>query len=293
MFAPAPPRAARADRDGELYVPRNGAVFFPVATGIRRYARTVTDFASAPVEQRSDVARINASGWRVLVALSLFVVLAVAGAFAVAWVATSETHTDAYSVPGPVMGVQLRVVDGDVVLLGNAQDRVSVKRVERSSFGHGPVEWRSLASGRLTISSACPDLVVGTCRARYELAVPENVPVSVRADRGSIRVAGYNGSASLVTGDGSITVGEFCGHTLRAISTRGRIAASASCSPERLELRSGSGDVAATVPSGRYRVEAASGTGAALVRGVEVDAGAPWEIQALSTSGDVTVGAGS
>jgi hypothetical protein len=122
--------------------------------------------------------------------------------------------------------------------------------------------------------------------------VPENVPVSVRADEGSIRLEDYRGSASLMTGDGSIVVDAFCGHALRASSTRGTIVASASCSPERLELRSGSGDVAATVPRGRYRVEATSGTGSARVRGVAVDPSAPWEIQAVSTGGDVSVGVG-
>jgi hypothetical protein len=254
----------------------------------------MTDIASAPFERRRRIAWpwIRASPWPVLVSVSLFVVLAAAGSFAVAWVATSETRTASYTVAGPLMGVQLRVAAGDVVLLGSARDSLSVTRVDRSTFGHGPTEWRSRSAGRLVISSACPELEVGTCRARYEIAVPENVPVSVRADRGSIRVEGYRGSASLMTGDGSIVVEAFCGHMLRAISTLGAIAASASCSPERLELRSGMGDVVATVPRGRYRVEATSGTGPALVRGVTIDPSAPWEIEAASTSGDVTVGVG-
>ena len=64
------------------------------------------------------------------------------------------------------------------------------------------------------------------------------------------------------------------------------------CSPERLTLRSDSGDVAATVPSGDYRIQAASGAGDTTVRGLTDDDGAPWAIEALSNTGDVNLTAG-
>jgi hypothetical protein len=46
------------------------------------------------------------------------------------------------------------------------------------------------------------------------------------------------------------------------------------------------------VPPGRYRVDAESDEGKHVVRGVSVADDAPFQIQALSTSGDVSVGSG-
>jgi DUF4097 and DUF4098 domain-containing protein YvlB len=145
----------------------------------------------------------------------------------------------------------------------------------------------------LEIASGCPRLVVGACAAAYRVAVPDNVPVSVRADHGTIRVEDYRGSASLTTGTGAIFVDRFCGYTLRATSGPGDVSVVTSCSPERLVVRSTSGNVSATVPGGRYRIDASARGGPAIVRGLTSDPYAPWEIQALSTTGDVTVEAGS
>jgi hypothetical protein len=47
--------------------------------------------------------------------------------------------------------------------------------------------------------------------------------------------------------------------------------------------------VRAVVPPGRYRLDADTNAGRRVVRGLTSDAGAPFAIQALSSSGDVTV----
>ena len=49
----------------------------------------------------------------------------------------------------------------------------------------------------------------------------------------------------------------------------------------------------AVVPSGRYQIDAQSDSGTVRVRGLTNAPDAPFQIQALSTSGDVTVEAAS
>jgi hypothetical protein len=250
----------------------------------------VAELVSAPAEPRSSVAaRLSPSPWSLLVAVSLALVLGGVAAFAAGWALTSRSTTVSSRVAGTVMGVQVHVVHGDVTIVGGAQDGVAIRRTARSTFGRGPVEWRTRPGGRLALASTCPRLVVGDCSASYRIAVPDNVPIGIRVDHGSIDVHGYRGSASLTTGRGSIAVDGFCGYVLRATSAGGDVGAVASCSPERLELRSTSGDVSAVVPQGRYRIDASSTNGAEVVRGLAPDPGAPWEIQALSTTGDVSV----
>ncbi len=256
----------------------------------------MAEVASAPVESRAELARARPSAqtWAWLVGLSLALLVAVSAVIGVEWLASQRVSASSYFVGGSLMGVQIRVVSGDVVVVGGgAQSGVTVHRFDRSTFGRGPVEWRREEDGRLQIGSECPRLAVGACSASYRLVVPDDMPVSVRADHGSIRVEGFRGSASLATGNGAIMVDGFCGYMLHALSLGGDIAVAASCSPQHLELRSRTGNVSATVPPGRYRIDASEGSGPTIVRGLTADPNAPWEILAVSTTGKVAVEAGS
>jgi DUF4097 and DUF4098 domain-containing protein YvlB len=150
-----------------------------------------------------------------------------------------------------------------------------------------------VANGVLRIASGCPSLVVGSCAADYRVTVPESVPLTVTAEHGDVRLTAYRGSAQVWTAEGSITANAFCGFVLQATARRGSIDIAALCSPERLELRTDSGDVAATVPPGRYSIDADTSEGSVALSGLERAENAPWKIQALSNSGDVTVEAGT
>lgn len=248
--------------------------------------------AAEPVEGATD-SGLRIPAWRLLVALSLLVVVGGTAAFAALWLLSAHTKTTTYTVHGSPLGVQIRVVSGDVVVIGGAQGGVVVRRTDRSTFGRGPTEWRRWNGRNLEIASSCPKLVVGACAVTYRVAVPDNVPVSVRADHGAIRLESYRGSASLATGAGAILVDSFCGYTLHATTTAGDVSVVTSCSPQRLELRSTSGNISATVPADQYRIEASAGGAPAIVRGLTSDPNAPWEIQALSTRGEVMIEAGS
>ncbi|HEY7421938.1 MAG TPA: DUF4097 family beta strand repeat-containing protein [Gaiellaceae bacterium] len=244
--------------------------------------------STEPVEG-SAASRLRVRVWPLLVTFSFVLVVGGTAAFAVLWLLSGETKTTSYVLRGSFNGVQIRVVSGNVEVLGGAQGGVAVRRTARSTFGHGPIEWRHLVGRRLELESTCPRLVVGACAANYRVAVPDDVPVSVRADHGTISVEGFRGSASLTTGAGGIFVDRFCGYTLHATAVRGDVSVVTACSPELLVARSTSGNVSATLPAGRYRIDASSGGGPAIVRGLTPDPDAPWEIEAHSTSGDVAV----
>lgn len=207
----------------------------------------------------------------------------------VLWLSSTQTTTTSWHLPGSLRGIELRVGAGDVVIVGGSQAGVLISRSDRSVFGHGPRERRSIDSGIVRISSTCPRLVVGSCAASYRVNVPNDVPISIRTEQGDIRLDGYHGSADIATDGGAIAVEGFCGFVLGAASATGDVSVSSGCSPERLTSRSGTGDVSAVVPPGNYRVQAASDAGRATVRGLVDDGGAPWAIQALSNTGHVTV----
>jgi len=228
------------------------------------------------------------------VAVSAFVVAAALVAMALWFFATTEQRIATYAVQGAVRAVVLDLGGADARVLGADDDSpVRVRRRESFAFGREPDVRRTTTAGVLQLVVRCPELLVGGCSSSYEVTVPANVRVTVRTTAGDVAFNGYRGSAEIVTSEGDIAVGAYCGFNLRARSGTGDVRATASCAPERLELRSQDGEVRATVPGGRYRVDADSDAGSSRVDGLTVADDAPFAIQALSGSGDVRVEAGA
>jgi hypothetical protein len=230
------------------------------------------------------------SPWGVMVMISALLVVGGAAALFIARVASSHERTVSFAVRGSLNGIALDVGDGDVVIAGGGQrGQLQIQRTDHYAFSHAADVQRSVVGGELRLRARCPSTLPGGCSLRYRLVVPDNVPVSVRTSGGTVRFAGYRGSARVTTRSGDIDIGAFCGFSLEARAESGDIAASTACAPQELSLRSTSGSVRASVPGGRYRVEAESASGTHRVSGVAAVSESPFSIQALSSSGDVVV----
>ena len=236
--------------------------------------------------------RERVSGWWWLVIGCGLALLIAAVVLAVWWAQSRETRTTSYRVLGDLAGIRLDLGDADVEIDGGAT-AVEVRRVDRFAYGTPAEEQRSIAGGTLSIVSRCPDQVLGSCRASYHLTVPDNVPLEIQTSSGSVSLTGVRATVSANTGSGPISASGFCGFQLRASSDTGRVRAFAECSADRLELRSRAGDVRAVVPTGRYQIDAQSDSGSVRIRGLTNTPDAPFQIQAMSTSGDVSVEAAS
>jgi hypothetical protein len=234
--------------------------------------------------------RRRPSAWSTLVAASAAIIVGGALVIGIWWAATREERVSSYAVSGSLNGVTLDLGDADADIIGGGErPGVRVRRTDHSAFGRRAVAQRDVSGGVLRIRSRCPSSVFGSCSASYRLTVPDNVPVTVRTGAGDVRFDRYQGSARIDTTDGDIAVTAFCGFALQARAESGAVRAATSCAPERMELRSATGDVRALVPPGRYRVDADSGSGRRTVEGITAADDAPFTIQALSTAGDVDV----
>jgi hypothetical protein len=231
------------------------------------------------------------SPWGRLVAACGLAVGAAALTLLIWSLASSEERQVSYHVRGPLSGVALDLADADVEVTGGGRgSTVVVAHVDRFGFGHAPTAQRAIDAGTFRVTSRCPKTVMHGCSVRYRVVVPDNVPLTIATTGGSVRFRGYRGSARVTTQGGDIDIAGFCGFSLQARADGGGdIDASTACPPPQLSLRTTSGAVRARVPSGRYRVDASTSKGPAEIRGVTVDAGAPFAIQALSSSGAVSV----
>jgi Putative adhesin len=244
-------------------------------------ARAPADFSPGRVRRPSP--------WWALVGGSALVLVLVALVLGGWWAASRETRITSYRVIGTLTAVELELDAAAVEVVGGGGGAVDVRRTDGFAFGRPPTEERAVEGGVLRIGSRCPDIVLGTCETSYRIAVPDNVQVNVRTTSGPVRISGLNASARIATESAPITVDGFCGFSLTATSAGGDVRASTDCSADRLEVRSGSGRVHATVPSSRYTVEAESATGVERVRGIIVAPDAAFHIQAISGGDDVIV----
>jgi hypothetical protein len=119
--------------------------------------------------------------------------------------------------------------------------------------------------------------------------VPDNVPVDVHTTGGTVALRGYRGTAKLTTSSGAIEIEGYCGNSLAAHAGAGDITLDAACAPPQMVLRAGAGSVHATLPAGRYDIDAESTSGEARMRGIVARDDAPYSVQVLSASGDVEV----
>jgi hypothetical protein len=229
-------------------------------------------------------------GWNAAVAASAAIFVAVGLAVGISWLVSHHRRTAKFYLPGPVRQVTLQLSSGDAVVVPSGSTAVEVRRSDNYAFGHRAREHRSYRDGTLTITSGCPRIVVGSCSASYEVAAPETATVDVQTTSGKVRLDGFRGSANVRTGSGNVTAAAYCGFGLSAVSGSGNLHVAAACAPQHLQLHTGSGDVVALVPPGRYRIQASGGH--RRVTGVTSDPSAPFTLDAHSGSGGVTIGGG-
>jgi hypothetical protein len=230
------------------------------------------------------------SRWSIVVMASALLVGGAVAALAIASVASSHERVVSFDVRGSLSGVSLDVDDADVTITGGGQRAVlGVQRTDRYAFGHDADVQRTVAGGELRLRSRCPNTIPRACSVTYRVVVPDNVPMTVRTTAGTVSFRGYRGSARVTTRSGDVDVAGFCGFSLEARAESGDIAAAAACAPQQLTVRSNQGSVRVAVPPGRYQVEAESASGTESVSGLDAVADAPFAIQALSSSGNVSV----
>lgn len=233
---------------------------------------------------------MRVSPWGHVVAISALLVVGGAAALGIGALVSTRARIVSYPVTGTLKGISFDLADGAIVVVGGGRPgAVTVQRTERFAFGHAARTTRAVQDGVFRVHSHCPSAFLGACSVAYRVQVPDNLPLEVRTTGGSVRLSDYHGSALLATDSGDIDVAGYCGFSLDARARSGDVAAATACAPPKLSLRANSGSVRATVPAGRYDLDAESASGHATVHGISATSEAPFAIHALSGSGDVTV----
>jgi hypothetical protein len=230
------------------------------------------------------------SPWGRVVAISALLVVGGIVALAIGGLSSRERRLVSYPVTGPLQGLMFNLGDGNITIVGGGQrDAVEVRRTERYAFGRVPETSRRVKAGVFQVSSRCPTSLLAKCSVDYRVVVPDNVALEIRTTTGNVALRGYRGTARVSSTSGQIDIAGYCGNALDARAGDGSITFDAICAPPQTSLRAGSGSVHATLPAGRYDIDAESASGDERVRGIVPRDDAPYSVQVLSGSGDVEV----
>jgi hypothetical protein len=230
------------------------------------------------------------SPWGRVVAISALLVVGSLVLLVTGGLASRESRLVSYPVTGALQSLAFDLGAGDITIVGGGKrDEVEVRRTEHYAFGRVPRTTKATAAGVFKVTSRCPTSMLARCSVSYRVVVPDNVALDIRTTSGTVTLRGYRGTAKVASTSGAIRIGGYCGNALDARSGSGAIALDAICAPPQTTLRTGSGNLTASLLAGRYDIDAESSSGDERVRGVIDDDDSPYTVQALSTSGDVSV----
>jgi hypothetical protein len=228
--------------------------------------------------------------WRFIGVLAVLVVLVfLLGSLVV--VGLNRTTTQTRTFGGPITKIVATADRGSITITGSPRTDVTV--VTRRRFVMtGPDVSYSLSGGVLTISSSCPMMAFISCSANLTIAAPAGTAVVGTAQRGLLAVAGITGTvfSNSESGDFALTGAT---SSVTAYSLNGRITVRLTRPPQKVHLRSETGNVTLTLPPGDYAIDANTGIGTASITGLTSHPGASQSIYVSSGSGAARVRAGA
>jgi len=153
------------------------------------------------------------------------------GAYQVVTLLSHEERTEVTTHPAAgLTTIDVRSGAGSVRIAGSDGDEVVV-RAEISDGLRATAESQQVVGDELQLRASCPNFGSDFCRVTYEIEVPRDLAVVVRADDGSVRVADTAGVVDVDADNGSVEIARLSG-TVRAATDNGRV--------EGVDLRSAS-----------------------------------------------------
>lgn len=248
--------------------------------------------------------------WTAVAGCSALAVAAVAGVPFYDWV-VEQSATVSWSAAHRITAVDAAVGGGSLNVVPGASGRVSLTE---SLTWHSakPVVTETWVGDVLKIAVSCTPgsgfASVDDCGANLDLTVPAETavtassrsgafavermagPINLRADSGSISLDSVSGPVDAATASGSIFGGDLTGSSFSAKAGSGSVTLGFVEPPRTVNVATGSGSIAMTVPPGsHYLVTAVSGSGTSETDPGLQAPGATATITAHADSGSISV----
>lgn len=230
--------------------------------------------------------------WLVIGAISTVVTLTATSSGV--WFLTSfrppqhdKSYAESYAWNAKTLTVQLS--SGDIQVRQGQAGHVGIVRDLRWTRSRPSVSehWNGHA---LDVTSDCPADGFGeTCSVDYTITLPPRVSITAITDSGSVTAAGVDGSLTLSTLSGDVSVTGARSAAVTASTDSGDIRLGFAAAPDSVRATTAAGDVTVEVPrGGSYAVHPTADSGDTSIS-VSNDPSAPRAIIATSDAGNVSV----
>ncbi len=203
-----------------------------------------------------------------------------------------DGEEETITLPADMRVLDLRAAAGEVVVRPVAEGQQPTVVASKHWSLREPTTSVGTAGDVTSLSLDCPPTGwVGRCYADWQVSVPADLTVLVRAEVGDVDVAGLTGEVEVrgSVGDVSVTGSP---STLSVTTSVGRVSASLEDPPESVRLRTSVGDVDLHLPSGvAYDVQDTSSLEEAVLD-VQTSTTSPHHVQVGSSLGTVRVSDG-
>jgi Toastrack DUF4097 len=231
--------------------------------------------------------RRRRGGWWVASSVFAVIMIAAGTLSAASWLAR-RTEVRDHTYPQAASRIEIEAGVGDVTVLpGGPGLRVHEHLVW--SFVKPTIKevWDGSV---LRIDNECAAISLGPgCSVGFTLRVPAEVGLVVRTSTGDVTVRDRGGDLSLSTGTGDVTGTGLTGRRVEVRTGTGDIALRFAAAPTSVLATASTGDVDVAVPAGDpYTVRTHTSTGDVVVS-VTVHIPAPRTIEARTTTGDVHI----
>jgi hypothetical protein len=199
----------------------------------------------------------------------------------------STLHHSHRTVPaaGQVSRVVVSNDSGDVVVEAGTSPRV----VQDARWNVArPTVTQRPSGGVLTVRARCPRVPLNNCSVDLTIVVPAAVSVQASSGAGNVTTRNLTGDEALSSSAGDVTARNVSAGQFVATSDAGDVVAGLRTAPSLARLDSSAGDLALTVPTGRYRISAHSDSGDVSVRNLVNDPSSARSLVLHSSAGDIT-----
>ncbi|GGK82585.1 lipoprotein [Sphaerisporangium melleum] len=198
----------------------------------------------------------------------------------------AKEETSAYDVDTKVPVLRVDAGAGDIRV--TESDRAAFHVTEKLYWRNDkPVTEHPVQGDTLHLGYTCPRSG-WSCGVDYTIEVPRGVRVSVKTGSGDVTLREVSGGLDVEAGSGTIDARGLSGGQAVARTGSGDVELRFTGTPDKVEVRTGSGTGVVHVPDGAYAVTAETGSGERKIA-VTDDDSSPRTIVVRSGSGDAQV----
>ena len=216
---------------------------------------------------------------------------AVAGTVIAVNTLLDSKKTEEYTVSEPVHELVVDSDAGSVRIVATDADSISVRQTTHWVTDE-PSPKRSVVDGVLRLADAdeCRGgWTVFRCETDYRIEVPRELAVTVKADAGTVKVAGVTGNLTIESDAGTVQGTELGSDRVKASTDAGNVKLTFASAPSWVSAETDAGNVDIDLPRSEYALDLDTDAGDSSIEGVVRYDLSPHAVKARTDAGDIEI----